>query len=331
MDLRGMRVFITGATGFVGGALARALVQHGADVHALARPTADRTALDGLPVTWHNGDVTLPESLDGCLSRSTWIIHAAGRLGQAGVPYDVYHRINVEGTRNVLSAALRYAQTRVRVLHVSTPGVLGRTTQQPATEDSPYAPNNHYERSKAAAEQIALEFAKRGLPVIVARPGFIYGPGDHHVLNLFRAIHSGRFFYINGGRHLCHPTYIADVVDGLMLCLQRGRVGEAYHFTGPRPVTFRELGETIAAALAVPFPRFSVPAWCALPGAAGLEALGRVLRRTPPLSRTGVDFFSADRVFSWEKAHHELGYTPQYDLSAGVVQTVRWYRQHGWL
>ena len=330
MSFNGIRVFITGATGFVGGALARALSRNGADVHALARPRADRSALDGMPITWHEGDVTVPKSLNGALANATWIIHAAGRLGQAGVPEDVYCRINVDGTRNVLAAAL-HAGSKVRVLHVSTPGVLGRTTQEPATEDLPYEPTNPYERSKVAAEKLALKFAAGGLPVIVARPGFIYGPGDHHVLKLFKAVRRGQFFYIGGGRHLCHPTFISDVVDGVLLCLQRGRVGELYHFTGPRPVTFRELGETIAAALGVPPPWLNVPGWSAVLGAMGLEALARLIRQAPPLSRTGVDFFSADRVFSWQKAHDELGYTPKYDLSTGVACTVEWYCQRGYL
>lgn len=325
-----MRVFITGATGFLGGALARALAREGADVHALARPTANRNALDDVPISWHEGDVTSPHTLNGELSKSTWIIHAAGRLGQAGVPEETYHRINVDGTRNVLEAARR-AGSGVRVLHVSTPGVLGTTLREPASEFQPYAPNNPYERSKAAAERVALDFAAQGLPVVIARPGFIYGPGDHHVLKLFKAVRDGRFFYIGGGQNLCHPTYITDVVIGLLACLEKGRLGEVYQFTGPRPVTFRELGETIAATLSVRRPWLNVPQWSVLAGATCLEALGRVARWTPPLSRTGVDFFSADRVFSWRKAHEELGYTPTRDLATGVALTVDWYRRHGWL
>ncbi len=326
----GTRVLITGATGFVGGALARSLAQRGFDVHALARPTADRRPLQDLPIHWHEGDLTTCNGdLRAVLSSASWIIHAAGRLGQAGVPEAVYNRINVEGTRKLLAALP--VGSKVRVLHVSTPGVLGTTAREAAAENLPYAPNNPYERSKAAAERIALESSARGLSVMIARPGFIYGPGDHHVLKLFQAVRDGKFFYIGGGRHLCHPTYIDDVVDGLVACLEAGRMGEVYHITGPRPVTFRELGETIASALGVRPPWLNVPAWSATAGAACLEIAARLLGKTPPLSRTGVDFFSGDRVFSWQKAHQELGYTPTHELPAGVAATVQWYRQHGWL
>ena len=325
-----MRVFVTGATGFLGGALARALVNKGADVHVLARSAADRSTLDGVAVTWHKGDVTAPSTLAGLFSGASWVIHAAGRLGEAGVPEEVYHNVNVHGTRNVMAAALE-AIEKPRVLHLSSPGVLGPTTREPATEGAPYAPTNPYERSKAAAEQVAREFAALGLPVVIARPGFIYGPGDRHVLKLFRAIHRGRFFYVDGGMDLCHPTFIADAVNGMLLCLRQGRTGEAYHICGPHPVTFRELGEAIANALGVRPPWLSMPRWLTMIAAAGLEALGRLTRRTPPLSRTGVAFFSEDRVFSCRKAYDQLGYAAQWDLTTGVTQTVAWYRQRGWL
>jgi nucleoside-diphosphate-sugar epimerase len=325
-----MRVFITGATGFLGAAVARTLAQAGDEVHALARPTADRSVLDGTPITWHQGDVTAPASLRAGMEGAAWIIHAAGRLGQPGVREEEYHRLHVEGTRNVMAAALAMPG-QTRVLHMSTTGVLGPIPGTPAAEDAPYGPANAYERSKAAAEQVAFEFSSRGLPVVICRPGFVYGPGDRHVLGLFRAIRRGRFFFIDGGRHTCHPTFISDVASGSLLCLLHGRRGALYNIVGPRAVTFRELGETIAAALGVETPRLALPRWSAMLAATGLELLGRASGRKPPLSRAGVAFFSEDRSYSWLRAQNELGYTPEFDLAAGVAQTVAWYRERGWL
>lgn len=320
-------VAITGATGFLGGALARALVTQGASIIALARQGSDRTALADLDVTWVTGDITDPASLQNAFAGADWLVHAAGMLGQAGVPEEMYQHLHVQGTANVLAEA---GHCR-RVLHISSPGVLGPIAGPPADETVALAPSNPYERSKAQSETLALEAARNGLPLIVARPEFVYGPGDRHVLGLFQAIQRGRFFYIAGGRHTCHPTFVKDVVDGLLRCLRSGRPGEIYHLTGPRPVTFRELGQVLAAELGAAPPRWSLPRPLAWLGAAALEVAGGLLGFRPPLSRTGVAFFSEDRRFSWEKAHRELGYQPAFDLSAGIAHTVAWYRQQGWL
>jgi nucleoside-diphosphate-sugar epimerase len=328
--MKRIRVFITGATGFLGGALAGALARVGAEVHALARATSDRSGLDGAAVTWHEGDVTDPSSLCNAMAGADWVVHAAGRLGVFGVREEDYERVHVGGTRNVLSAALE-SGGRTRVLHVSTTGVLGLTPGGPAAEDSPYAPANPYERSKATAEQVALEFASQGLAVVICRPALVYGPGDRHVLGLFQAVRRGRFFLIDGAEHVCHPTFIADAVAGMLLCLRIGRPGAIYHIAGPRAVTFREWGETIAGALRVRPPWLILPRWAAMLGAMGLEILAHASGRKPPLSRAGVAFLSTDRYYSWQRAHDELGYSPEFDLAPGVARSIAWYRGQGWL
>lgn len=335
-----MKAVITGATGFLGGALARRLVAEGIEVHALAQPGSDRRRLADCPITWHDGDITAPETLTEVFDDADWVIHAAGMLGRAGVSETTYRRINAEGARNVLAAvAVSLAAGRLpeglRVLHISSAGVLGplprRGSGVDVDESVPLAPSNAYERSKAQAENYAREFILAGLPVIVARPEFVYGPGDVHVLGLFRAIQRGAFFYIGDGRNTCHPTYIDDLVDGLLLCLRVGRPGETYQITGPRPVTFRELAETIARELGVRPPRWRVPRPVAWTGALGLEAVGKVTGRTAPLSRTGVAFFSESRRSTYAKAHRDLGYTPRVELAEGVARSVAWYRAEGLL
>jgi dihydroflavonol-4-reductase len=324
-----MKVAVTGATGFVGGALARALLAEGAEVVALARPTSKRDHLADLPLIWRESDVTEPATLKGVFDGVDGLIHAAGMLGQAGVPEATYHRLHVQGTENVLAAA---AEANIgRLLYVSSPGVLGPITGPPADETAPLAPSNPYERSKAAAEQVALRFATNGLPVTIGRPEFIYGPGDTHVLGLFRAVQRGLFFYVDSGRHHCSPTYLDDATAGLLRCFHNGRPGEIYHIIGPRPVTFRDFGTTIAQALGVRPPWLSLPKPIAWLGAAMLEGIGRLTNFTPPLTRTGVAFFSEDRRFSWQKAHDQLGYTPQIELPGGVHRTIAWYRAQGWL
>jgi nucleoside-diphosphate-sugar epimerase len=329
VSLSGARVFVTGATGFLGAALARALAARGAEVHALRRRPATPGGPDDLPVVWHVGDLADRDGLARALDGADLVVHAAGRLGEAGVPDAAYRAVNVEGTRSVL-AAIAAARRPARVLHLSSPGVLGPTAS-PAAEDAPLAPTNPYERSKAEAEGVARTFAREGLDVVIARPGFVYGPGDRHVLGLFRAIARGRFFLVAGGRALCQPTFVEDAVAGMLACLARGRAGEAYHLVGPRAVSFRELADAVAAALGVPPPRVSLPRCAAMLAARGLELAGRALGRRPPLGRTGVAFFSEDRVVSREKAARELGFAPACDLVEGAARTVGWYRERAWL
>jgi nucleoside-diphosphate-sugar epimerase len=324
-----MIVFLTGATGFVGGALARALVASGATVRALVRPQSERHRLADVPLEWIEGDVCDAASLRGTLVGADAVIHAAGRLGAWGVPEATYHALHVGGTGNVLEEAQRCGVARV--LYVSSPGVLGPISHGPVDERAPLRPSNAYERSKAAAEQVAHAYARAGLPVVIARPEFIYGPGDKHVLGLFEAIAQARFLLIDGGRHLCHPTFVDDAVDGMLRCLHRGQSGEIYHITGPRAVTFRELGDVIADSLDVSRPRFSIPRPLAMMGSALLELAATLTGKTPPLSRTAAAFFSEDRHFSFEKAGIALGYEPQVDLSSGIRQTIAWYRAEGLL
>ncbi|CUS04013.2 Dihydroflavonol-4-reductase [Candidatus Promineifilum breve] len=335
-----MRVVITGATGFIGGAMARRLAAEGADILALSHSGLHTARPADLPITWRNADITDPATLDGAFDGADWVVHAAGLLGRAGIPEETYRRVNAEGARHVFAAvAAARADGRMaessRLLHLSSAGVLGPLPRHDqlahVDEAAPLAPSNAYERSKALGEHFAREFALAGLPLVVARPEFVYGPGDIHVLGLFRTVQRGLFFYVGNGGNTCHPTYIDDLVEGLLLCLRLGAAGETYQITGPRPVTFRELAETIAAEVGARPPWLRVPPPVAWLGAAGLEVAGRLTGRPVPLSRTGVAFFSENRRSTYAKAQRDLGYTPLVDLPEGVGRSVAWYRGEGLL
>jgi nucleoside-diphosphate-sugar epimerase len=171
-----------------------------------------------------------------------------------------------------------------------------------------------------------------GVPLVVARPEFVYGPGDTHVLGLFGAIQNGTFFYIGSGDSLCHPTYIDDVVAGLLACASsRARALEAYHLAGPRAVTIRAWAEAIAAALGARPPWLHLPVPLVRAGAWAAELAGSVSGIRPPLSREGVRFFTESRAFSTEKAERELGWTPKVEIEEGTRRAVEWYRQEGLL
>lgn len=330
MDSGRKKIVITGASGFVGSALALALAGSDIELHALTRPTSDLQRVKHLPISWHVGDITKPKSLRHVFDGAAAVIHAAGMLGEAGVSDATYRHINTEGTNNVL-AEIADSGSNPRIVYISSAGVLGPFTGQPndpaPDEDSPLAPSNPYEQSKAAAELVARSYSAAGLPIIIVRPEFIYGPGDLHVLGLFRSIQRRQFFYIGNGHNYCHPTYVGDMVDGLLRALNTGTPGEIYNIAGPRPITFRELAETIAAAVNVSPPRLALPKPLVWLGAAGAETVGTRLGFSVPLSRTGVAFFSEDRRSTYAKAARDLGYQPQVDIEEGVANSVAWYRK----
>lgn len=321
------KALITGATGFIGSALARTLVERGNTVRALARPSSSLDRLAGLNVEWVTGDVTQPETLPPAVEGVQVVYHLAGMLGRFGVPESAYHALHVEGTCNVLRACAGHPVERL--VYCSSPGMLGavKPGDPPRDETSPHRPVSPYERSKSAAERAALPLAADlGVPLVVARPEFVYGPGDRHVVGLYRNIRRGTFFYIGAGDCLCHPSYIDDVVAGLIACTSaRARPLEAYHICGPRPVTIRELVMAIAQALGVRPPWLRLPEGLVRAGAWVGELAGRLLHIEPPLSLEGVRFFTESRAFSIEKARLELGWSPQVDIADGARRSVAWY------
>jgi nucleoside-diphosphate-sugar epimerase len=253
-------------------------------------------------------------------------------LGRAGASDAEYQRVHVEGTRNVLRAAR--AAGVGRVVHVSSPGVLGPVPRgaPDLDEDAPPRPSNAYERSKAAAEDaIREDGARHGELAVVVRPEFVYGPGDLHVLRLFAAVRRGRFFYLGRGDALCHPTFVEDAVRGLLAAADRGRPGRIYHVAGPTPVPIRELAETYAHAMGVRPPRLRLPEVPVRLALGAVEPLARVLRLPLPLTKSGVDFFTRDRHFSTRRAREEIGFESSVALPDGVARTVRWYEEQGLL
>lgn len=331
-DVRRGMIVVTGATGFLGGAIARALVARGESVRALVRASSDTRALERAGVGLARGDVTTLPGLAKAFDGARAVVHAAGMLGRAGLPEAEYERVHVTGTQNILAGA-RAAEVG-RVVHLSSPGVLGPIPRHApdADEGAPLRPTNAYERSKAAAEEAVRRDASRNGPIaVVVRPEFVYGPGDCHVLRLFQAVARRRFVYFGGGRALCHPTFVDDAVGGVLAALDRGEPGRTYHIAGPRPVPIRELVETYAAAMGVRSPSLHVPERPVRLALRLLEPWAHRFHVPLPLSTSAIDFFTMDRHFSVRCAKEELGFAASVDLEDGVRRTVRWYEAEGLL
>jgi nucleoside-diphosphate-sugar epimerase len=327
-----MTVLVTGATGFFGSALVTELVRQKQSVRVLVRDEQKARTLFGDAVMIMLGDITDVEQVEQAVDGATIIYHLVGRLYHPSVPAELYHLTHVEGTRILLEACKGQSQLQ-RIVHCSTTGVHGVTGKTPAAEDAPFAPTNPYESTKLQGELLALKaHVEDGLPVSVARPGLVYGPGDLHLLGFFSSIKKGLFRVIDGGKALLHPIYIDDMMAAFLLCAEQPEaIGRSYNIAGESPVTIRELATAVAHSLNKELPGGSIPLWLAnlasdifavTPGLKGEKA---------PLTRSRVQFLTHSRVYDTSKAKTELGFAPKVGLEEGMKRTADWYCKHQYL
>ncbi|HEX8960917.1 MAG TPA: hopanoid-associated sugar epimerase [Geobacteraceae bacterium] len=326
-----MKVFITGATGFIGASLARELLREGYSVRALVRPGSDRRNLAGLDVELWEGDLRDRGSLELGIKGCDTLYHAAAdyRLWTRR-PAEMYE-INVDGTRNVLEAALRQGVSRA--VYTSSVGTLGNPGNGiPGSETTPVALTDmvgHYKKSKFLAEREAESFVTRGLPLIIVNPSTPVGELD------VKPTPTGKIIVDFLNRKM--PAYldtglnIIDVTDcarGHLLAARHGRVGEKY-ILGNQNLTLRDIFAMLAAITGVPAPRVRLPYTPILAAAYVNEALSRVTGREPLIPLAGVQMARKFMFFDSSKAVRELG-LPQSPVSDALRKAVDWFRANGY-
>jgi nucleoside-diphosphate-sugar epimerase len=321
-------VLVTGAAGFVGGAVARHLAAGGHRVFGLCRRGAQSAALAGMGITPVLGDLVNPDP--ATFPPVDAVVHAAAILNDARP--DLYRRVNVDGTRMLAEWASIQGARRPRFVLVSSVGVYGHPAALPADEATPCRPTNIYEETKLAGEEAVRALAERGLPAVIVRPAWVYGPGDRKNLKLFRMIDRGRFPMIGRGETPLSPVFVDDVAAGIALAATLpGVAGRTFILGPPGPVPLADLCRAAAGALGRPLPRLAIPLPLARVAAVAAEALWRVLPGTPPISRRRLLFYTRPQVFSIDAAWRILGYRPAVGLDEGMRLTVDWYRREGWL
>ena len=326
-----MDVLVTGGTGFVGANLVRALLEGGHQVRVLARPGRDRKALVGCATEVVTGDLLDPESVHRSVRGCRIVFHVAADY-RLWVPDPTgLYRTNVDGTRNVLEAALRAKVERV--VYTSTVGALGipkdgspGTEATPVTLDEMVGP---YKRSKFLAERVAEEFSARGLPVVIVNPSAPVGPWDVKPTPTGRMIVDflrGRMFAtLDTGLNLVH---VADVARGHILAAEKGRAGERY-ILGGRNCSLGEIFDMLARITGLPAPRLRVPYALAWLGALASEGVARLTERPPRASLTAVRMAKKRMYFSAEKAVRELG-LPQTPAEQALRDAAEWFVAHGY-
>ncbi len=326
-----MRVLVTGATGFVGGNLARELRRRGYDVSALVRPGSNTLTIDGTGVDRVPGDILDRESVDRALRGCEVVFHCAAAYTFWTPDPDLMYRTNVGGTANVLEAARQAGVSKV--VYTSTVSTVGLAAGGLGTEETPMDPSHlvgHYKRSKYRAECLALTMASEGLPVVVVNPTTPVGPWDikptptgRMVLDFMR----GRIpAYLDTGMNLVD---VEDVAAGHILAMERGRPGQRY-LLGNRNVTLKGVFAMLQEATGRRAPRWRAPYWLAL-GAGYLDQLveGRLLRREPRIPLEGLKVARTPMYVDCQKAVKELG-QPQSSVEAAIGKAVKWFMDHGY-
>jgi nucleoside-diphosphate-sugar epimerase len=321
-------VLVTGATGFTGGYLVRSLVADGHPVRVLVRSRARAASLPPGVDVWE-ADITDPAAVARAVEGVGTIYHLAAAYREASHREGGYWRVNVGATRNLLEAASTAGIERF--VHCSTVGVHGHIANPPADEQTAYSPGDPYQRTKCEAEVLALAYARdRGLPLTVARPTAIYGPGDTRLLKMFRMIAKGTFVMLGSRDINYHMVFVDDLVEGLrLLGTHPAAPGEVFILGGDRYYLLETIAGMIADLLGVRRPRIRLPAAPFQIAGSICEAICVPLGVEPPIYRRRVDFFTKSRAFSIEKARRLLGYNPQVPLEAGLRRTLDWYRDQG--
>jgi len=327
-----MKALVTGATGFVGAAVARALLREQWQVRVLARRGSDRRNLKSLDVEVFEGDLTDVDSLRRATQGCDGLFHVAAdyRLG-ARDPAELY-RSNVEGTRNILSAAQRSGVQRiVYTSSVATIGIPADGT--PGDEQSANSLENmigHYKRSKYLAEEVVREAAQGGISVVIVSPSTPVGPGDVKPTptgQLVLDAAAGRMpAYVDTGLNIVH---VDDVAAGHLLAYERGKAGERY-ILGGQDMSLREILEVIARLEGRSPPRVRLPYAVVLPIAYLAEGFARLSGRSGRITLEGVRMSRKKMFFSSAKAARELGYRWRPPLQA-FEDAIRWFRDNGLL
>ena len=315
--------FVTGGSGFIGGALVRRLRADGFRVRALARSERSAAAVAEHGAEPVPGDLQDEDAIRAGAEGCEYAFHAAAFVGDWGTREE-FERGNVVGTRKALAGA-RAAGVR-RFVHVGTEAAL--LAGQPlvnVNEDAPLRPDSRalYPSTKARAEQAVRDANGDGFETVVIRPRFVWGPGDASILPAFvSAIRSGRFRWIGGGRHLTETTHVENAVEGLVLGAGRGRPGGVYFVTDGAPVVFRDFVIELLATQGVEAPDGDTPPAVARAAAAVCETAWRrlPLKGVPPINLMAAWVSSLECTIDISRARSELGYEPVKSRERGLEE-----------
>ncbi len=322
-------VLVTGANGFLGTWLTKALIARGYPVRCLVRRGSDAFPLEKTGATLVEADVTNPPSLTAAARGVHTVFHLAGT--RRGTSRDVFMKVNAEGTLHMAEAMVAAGSKRlvlVGSLAASGPSIGGR----PRLEEDSFNPTEWYGESKAEAERIAFGFQKK-LEVTSCRPARIIGPGDKENLSFFKLVKKGMVLRIGGAERRLSFVDVEDVVDQLLLQAERSEaVGEAFFCASDETATIEQLMRMVAHVLGLHPRTVFLPEVLLSTLGAAADVISSVTGRNLPLNRKlARQMLAPGWTCSIEKARRVLGYQPQRTIAESIRRSAESYLSLGWL
>lgn len=332
------QVLITGGAGFIGGHLLKALVRDGNNVRCLVNNKNDIAHIENLGAKAVPGDLMDKASLIAAVKNVNTVYHLAANVrphktffGYSELP-SFYNKVNVEGTKNLADACLK--STVERFINFSSIAAAGLGIG--LSENSPCDPITNYGKSKLEAEKYLLELhTKKQFPVIIIRPGQIYGPGNFPMLTLFRFVKHGILPSFGKGLNKLPFCYVENLIAGTLLAENKGKTGEVYYLYDEH-LQLREFATIIADQLDVKLSGFYIPICLAKFGIGCKEILEKILsfHLCPfcmSVDNTTLKITANDWTFTNDKAKRELGYKHSISTREGIDRTIHWYKENGYL
>jgi len=326
-------VLVTGATGFTGTHLVRALCKTGATVRAIVRASSNTDQINDLPIEIHKGDVFNKTVVAKAAEDASYVFHVAAAYREAGISDDVYWNVHVKST-HLLVESLKNTPSLKRFVHVSTLGVHGHIEHPPADEEYRFSPGDSYQDTKAEAELWIRDYAgKNGFPITVVRPAAIYGPGDRRLLKVFKMAKSLIVPMLGiGHKGLYHLIHVQDLVDFMILSATHPKaLGEVYACGADHPIKITDMIKLIAKALGTNPTFIRLPVTPFFIAGDICEFVCKPLGIEPPIYRRRVAFFTKDRAFDTSKMRDHTGFQCVNSNETGLIDLAKWYVKEGWL
>jgi len=327
----GSIAFVTGATGLVGSHLVEQLLAQDVRPRCLVRETSDTALLEQLGVERVTGDVTdPPERLRDLIGDAEMVFHCAAMVDD-WAPREAMVRVNVEGVQHMLAACTDLPSLR-RFVMVGSMVVFGMGPQNNLDETAPLVhTGDNYNYTKILACKAALSAAREhGVPVVICRPPYIYGPRDRQFFpRLFESLRDGLLKFIGDGNQPITLVYALNLVRALILTSQADLdPGEVFLVTDGESITRRELVELTCEEMGYPMPTDHVPVGVARVAMPIVELLAKIKHERPILNRFKMKFMATPMTFNISRARARLGYEPLEPLRDSLRKTIRWYREH---